>query len=198
MSTTQILIVVVVLLLITGAVALYARRRRSQQLRSQFGPEYLRAVEDRGGPAKAEQALQAREKRVKGYDLKPLSPDAQRRFAAEWSRIQALFVDSPTDATAQADHLLGQVMSAKGYPDGPFDQRLEDLSVKHAEAVQGYREAHGVQQRRAQGKASTEDERRAMLDYRRLFNELAGAPDAPAANPRENVRPETRTLRAVS
>jgi len=129
MSTTEIIVIAVAVLLVAIALVVFARVRRTQHLRHKFGPEYARAVGERGGAAQAERALAQREKRVGRYDLKPLSSEARQGFEAEWAKVQALFVDSPTDATAKADDLLGRVMSARGYPEGPFDQRLEDLSV---------------------------------------------------------------------
>ncbi|HWD66657.1 MAG TPA: hypothetical protein VG227_01735 [Caulobacteraceae bacterium] len=176
MTTTEfIIIVLVVALVLLAAVWAVGRRKRTERLRGKFGPEYGRAVEERGGPAKAEEALHQREKRVEHYDLKPLSPGDRRDFGQEWERLQAMFVDSPKDATTRADALIGHVMSTRGYPEGPFDQRLEDLSVEHAEAVQGYRAAHEVALRRASGEATTEDMRQAMIGYRRLLDELLGA-----------------------
>ncbi len=185
MNTTEFLIMALVVVLILGLLAIYARRRRSDQLKSKFGPEYDRAVEDTGGAAKAEHALSEREKRVKSYDLKPLSAEDWRRFQDEWNRVQGLFVDDPTDATSQADDTLNRLMTARGYPDEPFEQRLEDLSVEHAEAVQGYRAAHEVAAKRARGEASTEDMRQAMIGYRGIFDQLAGKPPeaAKAAEP---------------
>ncbi len=177
MNTTEILIIALLVVVVASAALVYARRRRTQQLQGKFGPEYARAVEDSGGAAKAEQALTEREKRVKGYDLKPLSAEDWRRFQDEWNRVQGLFVDDPTDATSQADDTLNRVMTARGYPDEPFEKRLEDLSVEHAEAVQGYRAAHEVALRHASGEASTEDMRQAMIGYRGLFDQLAGKPE---------------------
>jgi hypothetical protein len=176
MNTTEIIIIVLIAaLVVLAGLWAYGRKKRTERLQGKFGPEYGRAVEERGGPAKAEEALQTREKRVEHYDLTPLSPDDRRNFGQEWDRLQALFVDSPKDATTRADALIGQVMTARGYPEGPFDQRLEDLSVEHAQAVQGYRAAHEVAMRRARGEATTEDMRQAMIGYRRLLDELLGA-----------------------
>lgn len=184
MNTTEIIIIVLIAVLVILAVLwAYGRRKRTERLKGRFGPEYGRAIEERGGPAKAEAALHQREKRVAHYDLKTLSPEDRRNFGLEWDRLQALFVDSPKDATTRADSLIGQVMSARGYPEGPFDQRLEDLSVEHAQAVQGYRAAHEVAMRRSRGEATTEDMRQAMIGYRRLLDDLLGA-----ANDHDHLR----------
>ena len=177
MTTVQVIVIALVILVGVTAAGLYLRRRHSAQLRSRFGPEYARAVEERGGPGKAERELERREKRVEHYHLKPLSGEQRQRFGLEWRQVQALFVDSPKAATARADDLLGQVMSARGYPDGPFENRLADLSVDHPDTVQGYRDANAIVARRDRGEATTEDMRQVMIQYRTLFDELLGEPE---------------------
>lgn len=178
MTTTEMVVIgLIILVLIAVAIWLYVRQRRSEHLRARFGPEYHRAIEEVGGARRAETELQAREKRVRQYSLRPLSAAERDRFAAEWRRIQSRFVDNPRDAAAGADNLLGQVMSARGYPDGDFDQRLQDLSVDHAMTVQNYRAAHEVALRHSSGQASTEDMRQAMIHYHQLFDDLVGAPE---------------------
>ncbi|MBV9996461.1 MAG: hypothetical protein JO127_14755 [Caulobacteraceae bacterium] len=143
-------------------------------MRSRFGPEYERAVEERGGSRAAEAQLAEREKRVRHYRLTALGAEERQRFALAWRKLQAQFVDNPKAATTEADALIGRVMSARGYPEGEFDRRLEDLSVDHAEAVQNYRAAHEVALRHARGEAGTEDMRQAMIGYRTLFDDLVG------------------------
>lgn len=176
-NTAVIVAVAIAIVVIVALAALYVRGRQgSKHLRSQFGPEYSRAIEESGGQREAEARLHAREVRVKKYHLQPLSAADKERFSAAWRRIQVRFVDNPQDATTSADELLGQVMSAMGYPDGDFNQRLEDLSVDHAQAVQNYRAAHEVMLRHGRGEASTEDMRKAMIDYRTLFDDLVGEP----------------------
>jgi hypothetical protein len=88
-------------------------------------------------------------------------------------------------------------MSARGYPDEPFEQRLEDLSVEHAEAVQGYRAAHEVAAKRARGEASTEDMRQAMIGYRKLFDELVGRPESPEVVETKTAEPKTAEPKAA-
>lgn len=180
MTTMEMVVIALIVIAVVVAAALYVRARNTQQLRERFGPEYDRVVETTGAQREGEAQLTAREKRVKGYNLKTLSPAEHDRFGAEWRRIQAMFVDSPKDATLHADLLLGKVMSARGYPEhADFDQRLEDLSVDHAQSVQNYRAAQEVALRHARGEAGTEDMRQAMLHYRTLLDELMGASETP-------------------
>ena len=187
-SNILIVIGVVVAVLVVAAVAMAWLRYRTGRLRSQFGPEYVRAVEDAGGQRQAESALQARAARVRKYQLRPLSLDDAERFAAAWRQTQAKFVDDPAGAAAGADNLLGEVMSARGYPTADIDQRLEDLSVDHGDAVQNYRLAREIVSKHARGDAGTEDMRQAMLHYRTLFEDLLGEPAKAEPEPRTEVK----------
>jgi hypothetical protein len=181
MSTTTAIVLTVVVIIVLAAVAyLYLRDRRdrmSKQLRSRFGPEYSRAVEEAGDRQKAEAWLQRREKRVHSFSIHPLSAEEKNRFASSWRRVQADFVDDPKDAVTRADALLGEVMAARGYPVSDFDQRSADLSVDHPIVVQNYRAAHDIALKHQRGEAGTEELRQAMIHYRALFDELAGAPE---------------------
>ena len=190
MDPTLIIVVVVIagLALIVAAVWLL-QKRRSDQLRSQFGPEYERTVKETGGRRKAEASLLGREKRVKALSIKPLSLEERDRYVALWAEVQTEFVDDPAGAITRADGMLGEVMSARGYPVRDFDQVAEDLSVDHAVVVQHYRAAHDVALRQERGEADTEDLRRAMLHYRELFDELVGEPmETPMEHREEAVK----------
>jgi hypothetical protein len=187
-KNTLLLIGAAVAVLVVAIIAALAwRRRRTTQLRDRFGPEYVRAVSETGGERQAEAALSARAARVRKYDLQKLSPDARMRYIEAWRQVQAKFVDDPRAAAHEADDLLNQVMAARGYPPADIDQRLEDVSVDHGEAVQNYRVARDIVTRHAQGGASTEDMRQAVIHYRTLFEDLLGEPDEtvePAAAPK--------------
>jgi len=155
------------------------RQRRSDQLRRHFGSEYEHAVRQTGDVGKAEANLAARERRVEKLHIRTLSADDTARFTREWAIVQERFVDDPNGATTEADRLVGELMHARGYPVGDFDRRVEDISVDHPDVVMNYRAAHDIAQEHAQGRASTEDLRQAMVHYRALFRDLLGAP-APA------------------
>ena len=71
-----------------------------------------------------------------------------------------------------ADNLVTEVMQARGYPIGEFEQRASDLSVDYPVIVENYRAAHEIALRHNAGHASTEDLRQAMVHYRTLFQEL--------------------------
>lgn len=183
--TAWIVAGIIVVALILAAV-LWSRRARSEHLKDHFGPEYDRAVEAKGGRAKAEADLAEREKRVKKLEIRPLEPAERREFGSRWEDVQARFVDDPARAVAFADALIGDVMKARGYPVSDFDQRAGDISVDHPIIVEHYHKAHDIAVRHGRGEASTEDLRQAMIHYRALFDNLVGA-SAPAAREPEGA-----------
>jgi hypothetical protein len=77
----------------------------------------------------------------------------------------------------EADQLLGDVMSARGYPVSDFAQRAADISVDYPLVLQNYRAAHEIAVRQTRGQASTEELRQAMIHYRTLFEELVAEPE---------------------
>ena len=176
MDTMTLIIIGLFALAVLGAVAVaiwfYGKTKRTKALRSKFGPEYNRAVRAEGGTGDAEQLLQERQKRVAKLDIKPLN-DAQRaEFADAWEHAQAQFVDDPEAAVANADVLVQEVMSVRGYPVTDFEQRVADVSVDHPAVVQNYRIAHDIAARHEQEDVGIEKLREAMIHYRSLFADL--------------------------
>jgi hypothetical protein len=168
-----IMIVAVVVLVAIAAVAYaYSTRARRERLKQRFGPEYDRAVEAHGTPAKAEAVLQERAKRVSRFKLHPLTSEQADTFNREWRSIQARFVDNPDDAVRDADDLVTRVMMARGYPTEDFETRADDLSVDHPRVVENYRTARALALRRQRGEAGTEELRQAVVNYRTLFEDL--------------------------
>lgn len=163
------LLVVVIVVLLAAVAMLVYRQRRSAQLREGFGPEYDRVVEERGDQGKAEAELRERRERRDSYDIRPLDPEAQARYASRWQQTQARFVDHPASALAEADELVSEVMRERGYPVDDFERQADDVSVDHPEVVEHYRKAHAIQ---TQDAASTEDLRQGLVHYRALFAEL--------------------------
>jgi hypothetical protein len=176
MDNTTLIIVVVAVLAVLAAAYVFVQKRRSTELRSKFGPEYERAVIETGAKGKAEAELAERAKRVKKFDIRPLPAGQADTFIRNWKATQARFVDDPKGAIQEADDLLGELMSARGYPVTDFEQRAADLSVDHGELVHNYRIAHQVAVRHSRGEAGTEDLRQAMIHYRALFEDLIDEP----------------------
>jgi hypothetical protein len=164
---------ILVAILVAIAVALVARRRRSLKLRQRFGPEYDRTViQQRGDSRRAEETLVEREKRVETFPLRTLTPVDREAYAMEWATVQRRFVDDPSAAVGTADRLVSRVMTDRGYPMTDFEQRAADISVSYPTVVQNYRSAHDIVLRHAEGQATTEELRQAMVHYRSLFDEL--------------------------
>jgi hypothetical protein len=189
MSTGITVIIIVIAVIVLAAVAgiLYDTRRR--RLRQRFGPEYDRMVEEKGSRTKAETELAGRERRVAGLDIRPLDPAARAQYSHDWTAIQEQFVDGPQEAVGAGQRLVRTVMNERGYPTEGDDQMLADLSVQHAAVLDHYRAAYVISQRAADGKASTEDLRQAMIHYRALFEDLLGAGSEPGAGHAADARP---------
>lgn len=174
MNATQVVIVILVIAVIAVAVIAFGfmRKRRSQKLRERFGPEYDRVVQREGDVRKGEGVLEFREKRREKFNVRPLSAADRSSFLYRWNDVQSRFVDNPKETVTLADSLVTDVMQARGYPMGDFDQRAADISVDYPTVVENYRGAHNIALRHSRGQASTEDLRQAMVHYRTLFQEL--------------------------
>jgi hypothetical protein len=180
LSPTQLDLIVglVVIVAIGIAATLILRKRRTARLRNQFGGvEYSRAVREGGNQRRAETKLEKRAERVESFHIRALAPADHARFLESWGKVQGRFVDSPGGAVTEADQLLGDVMSLRGYPVSDFEQRAADISVDHPLVMENYRAGHGIAVRQTLGRASTEELRQAMIHYRTLFEELVGRPD---------------------
>jgi hypothetical protein len=172
-------VVVVLLIALVAAGVVIARQRRSQQLQEGFGPEYERALAEKGDRRSAESELLERRDRREKLDVRNLEPAARDRYAERWRAAQRTFVDQPTAAVAEADGLVSEVMRDRGYPvDEDFERRAADVSVDHPVVVENYRAAHGISARAVRDEAGTEDLRQAMVHFRALFVELLDGDDA--------------------
>jgi len=184
MSTATWVVLIIAIAAIAVAAWMYLRTKQTQRLKSQFGPEYDRLVEERGDARRAEDELARREKRVEKFHIRTLSREECDRFADAWRVEQERFVDDPRVAVSRADQLVQEAMKTRGYPMSSFDQQAADLSVEHPRVVEHYRAAHEVALYDSRGEASTEDLRRAMKHYRSLFEDLLNR----HVTPQEEVR----------
>jgi hypothetical protein len=193
MNTAPTTTIILAVLLVLVAVAVVAwvfthRKRQSLRLQKRFGPEYNRTVQELGGQSQAEAELRMREARVAQLNITPLASADAARFNQAWNRVQGRFVDNPKGAVAEADKLVREVMTKRGYPMGDFERRASDISVDHPAVVASYRAAQVIAARDASGEADTEELRKAVVHYRTLFSELLEVNEAPLAEtPRHNV-----------
>jgi hypothetical protein len=174
MSTQAVvtLVAIVVIVAFAVVVAVAAGKQRSTRLRQEFGPEYDRTVRDADKRREAEKELAARKDEHAELDLRPLTPAARERYLSSWAEVQARFVDAPALAVNEADTLVTQLMAERGYPTEDFDAQARLLSVEHAHVLDSYRSAHDVELSSRTRQASTEDIRNAMLDFRRVFEDV--------------------------
>jgi len=165
------------------------RKHRSKALERRFGPEYRRAVDAHGSRDKAEAELAARARRVERFRIVPLAASDAARFGESWRALQGRFVDDPRGAVAEADRLIREVMTTRGYPMSDFERSAADLSVSHPRVVSHYRAAHAI----VAGDAPTDTEslRKAVVHYRALFTELLETRDE--AGQRADNNPRFRT-----
>src|SRR4051812_33239093 len=113
MNSTTLIVAIAALVVVGAILFLVQRRRRSTNLRSTFGPEYDRTVQDVGDRHKAEAELAERQRRVSRLEIRELSPSERDRFIGAWRSIQAEFVDQPRQALIKADDLLTDLMRAR-------------------------------------------------------------------------------------
>jgi hypothetical protein len=172
-SMLTTLVVVIAIVIVVAILAwVITTRLRSKRLRKQFGPEYDHVVNEIEDQHQAEAELEAREERVKSYQIHPLPPELCERFSQTWQSTQAHFVDEPVEAVIEADQLVNKVMEARGYPMANFEQRADDVSVDHHQVVTNYRAAQNIALKNKRCEADSEDLRQSMVHYRALFEDL--------------------------
>ena len=191
-SNVMWMLIIVAAIAVAAGVWFAMAKRRRLRLRQRFGQEYDQAVRETGSQRRAEATLEARTRRVERLQIRPLSDADAARFGEAWRQVQNRFVDEPSAAVTEADRLVGEVMNARGYPLGDFDQRAADISVDHPRVVANYRAARAIAQRHARGEASTEDLRQAVIHYRGLFEDLL---DHQIASPKPVVQQERELVR---
>ena len=108
--------------------------------------------------------------------LKPLAPESRDRYAAQWDRIEAHFVDAPQDAVKEADALALALLGEREHP--LAEEKLP------ADMQKARRLATG-----SEGKGGTEGMRQGMLMYRAVIEEYA----RPASD-REKARDQRREI----
>ncbi|HEX7566993.1 MAG TPA: hypothetical protein VF355_00350 [Anaerolineaceae bacterium] len=186
MDNTTLIIAVVLIVLIMGVIlglSFFTRRKRSERYQDKYGAEYDHTIKTAGNDKKAQAELNDRKKHVETLDIRPLSDGEREGYLAEWTAIQAKFVDQPGQATVEADHLIMKVMQMRAYPVSDFDQRAADISINYPALVSNYRAAREIAIKNEHQQASTEELRQALIYYRSLFDELLKT---------ETVAPETK------
>jgi hypothetical protein len=169
----MLIVAIAVAVVVIAVIAwMLMRRNRSKRLEERFGPEYGSTISQLGDRRKAEKVLAHREQRVESLDIRPLDATELSRYRSEWDTVQKRFVDDPTGAVTEADRLVQEVMTVRGYPVASFEQRAADISVSYPDVVSNYRNAHRIGMAANRGNADTEELREGFVSYRALFSEL--------------------------
>jgi hypothetical protein len=160
---------------IAGALLLLAAlvriRQRRTHLQERFGPEYQRAVADQGTSG-GEKRLSEIENERDDLEIRPLAPAARDRYLDEWRQAEARFVSDPRDATRAAEALIVRALEERGYPRDDDSERLAALvSVDHPDVADRYRHGHAMLEN-VDGSQSTENLRKAMLDFRSVLEDV--------------------------
>jgi hypothetical protein len=159
------------LLLVLGLVAVVTKRRRRAHLQERFGPEYDRAVSS-SGRRDAEQRLSDVDREHEELEIRPLTAAARERYLEDWRQAEARFVDDPQDAARSAERVVERVLADRGYPiEGDAEAQAAHVAVDHPDVVGRYRHGHAMLES-TNGDQDTENLRKAMIDFRSVFEEL--------------------------
>jgi hypothetical protein len=167
-----------ILLLALAASVVTVRRRRSR-LQKRFGPEYFRAVSS-GGKHRAERRLAKVEDEHKELHIRGLPWVALERYLEEWRQAETRFVSDPPDATRAAERVVTRVLEERGYPiDGDAEEIAAHIGADYPEIANRYRHGHSMLEATNGNSRTTEDLRRAMVDFRVVLEELLVREPAP-------------------
>jgi hypothetical protein len=168
MSTGAIVGIIIAVIVVAALVVLGPALLRQMRMRRQFGPEYDRLAKELGS-RKATAELTARQRRADALGIHPLSPEQQARSDGAWAVRSGSW--TPRPRRFRRGHLIWDVMRDRAKVEDR-DASVEALSVYHARALDGYRQAQDIRTE----SASTEELRTAMIRYRTLFQDLVGVP----------------------
>jgi hypothetical protein len=159
------------LILIVALASAVAKRRRRGHLQERFGPEYERTVSSEGR-RDAERKLSDVEREHQELDIRPLSPAARERYLEEWRTVELRFVNDPKDAARSAERVVVRVLADRGYPaEGDTEHQAAHVAADHPDLAERYRHGHAMLAA-TNGDHDTENLRKAMIDFRSVFDEL--------------------------
>ena len=160
---------VVLAVLAWGVAQSTAQRGATRKLRARVRPDRRLDRLAAGGRARARRAETESRRARHPASLRGRTGALHGRLAACRER----FVDDPELAAREADSIVRNVLDEEGYPDDDFDARSAAVSVDHPDVVERYRHGHEmVHGNGAQGEERTENLRKAMVDFRAVFEQL--------------------------
>lgn len=168
------IVIAVVVVVVAIAAVVWERRRQGRRLRRRFGPEYEREVARHDDRSAAHDELERRIAHRDEFELRELDEAEREDYTRRWLAVQRTFTHDPGRALREADEVLTALFVDIGYPSQRFDDRAADLSVDHGDVTRDYREARAVVEDVHRGTAGTEEVRRALLQYRTVFQRVAG------------------------
>jgi hypothetical protein len=152
-------------------------RQRSKRLRERFGLAYDQTVSEVGNRRRAEAQLESRAARANELRARPMGSADRARFSSQWKQCQALFVDDPAGAVAEADKLLVEVMRTRGFAADNFNERVTDIAAAYPQQADRYRQAGEIVELDHRSAVTTDKLRTAFLNYREVFDDLIGEDD---------------------
>jgi hypothetical protein len=159
------------------ALAFARIRWRRARLQKRFGSEYDRAVaQDGRGAGESQLAkLEGEHDTLELHDLPPMTRD---RYLDEWRQAESRFVSDPGDAVRAAERIVERALHERGYPEG--NGELASLvAVDHPDVAERYRHGHALLE--SVEAESTENLRKAMLDFRSVLEDVLSRPREGAA-----------------
>jgi hypothetical protein len=148
-------------------------RRRRAQLQETFGPEYYRAV-SAAGRKDGERHLDEVVREHETLEIRPLTDASRDRYLDAWRQAELRFVSDPRDAARAAEAVVVRVLADRGYPtEGEVERQAAHVGVDHPDVAERYRHGHAMLEQ-VEGKESTENLRKAMIDFRAVLDELVG------------------------
>ncbi len=184
----------IILVILAIGIDLATRKRRTEKLRALGSRIDARPVNEGPSVRQTGSTLLHRPRveravRVETMHIRQLAPGDRARFVESWDRVQARFVNGSGSAVADADQLLGDVLSTRGYSLSSFEPGAEDTSVGRPLVLETYRAAHQAALRRTtNGQSSTEDLRKAMIHYRTLLRNSFGGAGGSSASIRRRLQ----------
>lgn len=171
-ETVWILAAIAPVLLIAAIAWKRRARRAASGIPEHYGPEYERVLQRLDALRLSEPEAEDHEEFVGKVLIRPLTQDETHCYLELWRLQQARFVEDPRAAVVDAEHLIEEVMRARGYPIGQFEQQAMDWPVSQFRVVSQYQNGHAAATRQWYGYAGTEELRRTLLQYRALFEDL--------------------------
>ena len=170
MATWEWIVLGVAIAVALILVLAFARiRMRRSHLKERFGPEYKRAVADEGlgGGESQLKAIEGEHEKLELHDLPPMT---RERYLDEWRQAELRFVSDPRDAIRAAERIVERVLHERGYPDGDGQHLVSLVSVDHPDVAERYRHGHALLE--SVEAESTENMRKAMLDFRSVLEDV--------------------------